>query len=715
MKPFFKLQFILFGAALLWLLPCPGYAYSPDAFRPDYQEADQGATGHGRSIKAYVDRIGTDNTTLLLTNKAGRASTTYTLSTSETIPSNITLKFERGAILSIDSGKTLTFAEGAGLYADPHAQCFSGSGAVAGLTKAYPQWWGASNSETSTSDESAIESAIASIRAGGTVFFFEGSQYYKIADAVTISKALTLEGQGEASEIRQATSNKGGFHITASNVTIKNLKLYGPQYATEKASEIAIYAYGADKDNYIANINLENCIIQNWGKHGIALSFVEDFQVNQCTIDDIYYAGIITLSARRGVIDKANVNNITGSPNAYGITLTRTGGAALTTYPRSSDITVSKAIVRGVSNWHGLDTHAGERISFVDCKVYDCKHGIYVTASTGASGNSEYAPFDCHVADCTVDSGVTNGSLHCGIEFYGSYTGGAVQEKATGSITDCLVRNCGDEDSATGFALGFGTTQGLVVKGNVIINPSPMGIYFYHNNHGFNISHNTIVDAWSDSLGAGTTYGIRAYPGGDGNNTGYIGDNSFSKDSDGTHSAATRLFETAIGIGNDSGNKIVLGPNYSEAATYREDAGDKCQMGKTGTFSTDGTGEDILGSTVIQGDTVGIKQTIHVVAAGQITGANGNKTVKFYFGAYSFTVHPAANDTEDWRCYVTIQRSASAVQRITCLGIHGTTVVHESSTDGSEDMTGDVTMKVTGECADAGDTITSKIWDVRIQ
>lgn len=68
---------------------------------------------------------------------------TYKISTSITIPSNVSLYFVNGAMLSPDSGDTVTINGPieAGLW-----QIFTGNGTISGSMKVdqvYPQWWGA--------------------------------------------------------------------------------------------------------------------------------------------------------------------------------------------------------------------------------------------------------------------------------------------------------------------------------------------------------------------------------------------------------------------------------------------------------------------------------------------------------------------------------------------------------------------------------------------
>lgn len=77
-------------------------------YYPEPSAADQGATSNG-SLKYWVDLIGSDEATVVFGHKGiDGSTTTYTFSTSITVPSNIRIVVEKGARLSTGSGKTIT-------------------------------------------------------------------------------------------------------------------------------------------------------------------------------------------------------------------------------------------------------------------------------------------------------------------------------------------------------------------------------------------------------------------------------------------------------------------------------------------------------------------------------------------------------------------------------------------------------------------------------
>ena len=126
-------------------------------YYPDYTAADQGVTGDSNTIKYYVDQIGTDVATIVLQRGPVGTTTTYTLTTAETIPQNITLKFEDGAVL--DGAGILTHN---GSIEANMRQIFGVSFNIIGSTQvkeAYPEWWGAIANDA-TDDTDAIQAAV---------------------------------------------------------------------------------------------------------------------------------------------------------------------------------------------------------------------------------------------------------------------------------------------------------------------------------------------------------------------------------------------------------------------------------------------------------------------------------------------------------------------------------------------------------------------------
>jgi hypothetical protein len=156
----------------------------------DATEADQGATGNGRSIKALVDDIGASkNAVICLLHSGSGNSTTYTLTTSETISSNIVLRIEPGAI--IDGAGTLTIN---GPFEAGHYQVFGSSITVSFgngvLHHALAEWWGAI-ADSSTDSATAINAALTAFR---HVRLLQGT--YIIDDTINIGNRRVLEGSG---------------------------------------------------------------------------------------------------------------------------------------------------------------------------------------------------------------------------------------------------------------------------------------------------------------------------------------------------------------------------------------------------------------------------------------------------------------------------------------------------------------------------------------
>jgi hypothetical protein len=112
-------------------------------------------------------------------------------------PADRLLDIRPGGIITT-TGHTLTFTvqPRIGNY-----QAFAGTGAVAGLTEAYPEWFGAAADGT-TDDSDAIEAAIASLTAGG-ILRYQAKSY---AQNVVVAQCnISIRGAG-----RSSTAAKGG-------------------------------------------------------------------------------------------------------------------------------------------------------------------------------------------------------------------------------------------------------------------------------------------------------------------------------------------------------------------------------------------------------------------------------------------------------------------------------------------------------------------------
>jgi hypothetical protein len=600
----------------------------------------------------------------------------YTLSANTTLSAK-NVYVVQGTVITT-TGYTLTLS--GSLSAGPY-QIFSGTGTVTGLRHAYPEWFG--------TDHDAFDKAIA---ASSIVELTASS--YTITDEITANSSSTIFSNRK-SEIIQSTSNTGAIDITASNVKIRGIKFTGPQYATAQTNENAIHAYGADSSNYITGIEITDCEMDTWGYTGILFKYVSDYRIVNPRITNVYSAGISMQSSILGSIVNEYINNVIGTPYAYGVSFTRADNDSLVTEPRSGYTTVIGGSINNVINWEGLDTHGGEHLTFIGVSGYGNKYAIGIGSAKNTAGDSTFAPLDINIVGGEWDSGVTDGTAYYGLAFVG-VSGGQL---ATGNVKGLRLKGYGN-DANPGGAVYTYSTDGVSFDID-IINPATYGYDITSESKGTKIS-GIIQDVWSE---VGTVpMGIRFVSG---DNTALLDGIHFVSSS----KSATYKNGEAIRIGNIAGNVIRLGTNFNNGFTrYLNDAGDKANRGVTG-LSTSGTGEDTIATTTYAANTIGNQGRITIRAAGTKTGANGNKTLKFYFGSSSVTFHAAANNTNDWRFEAMISNNATGSQSVTWTGWDGATPLQGYEV-WTEDTTAAVEMKITGECANASDAITQGVWNI---
>jgi len=132
--------------------------------------------------------------------------------------------------------------------------------------------------------------------------------------------------------------------------------------------------------------------------------------------------------------------------------------------------------------------------------------------------------------------------------------------------------------------------------------------------------------------------------------------------------------------------------------------------------TTDGTGEDDLASHSITAGLLSSNGGIKIKAAGTISGANDAKTIKLHFGASSWTIiSAAAGDETDWIVNAEAYNTATNAQRIRWQGIESDGTLTTGYETAAIDTTAAVTLKFTGECANASDTITQTMFQVNLE
>lgn len=241
--------------------------YAANTYYVDASEADQGAAGSGRSLKDIIDAVGTSQSAMLVFSHSGSGNTTtYTVGTSETVPSNFRLQIEEGAILSIATGVTLTING----YVDSgprHIFTCTGTGAVSfgegSVERVYPEWWGNNTTPGTTDMTAEIQAALVAVPSGNVVWL---SPYrYTVSSTLTISKYLKIFGEGRrygGSEIECLTASDTVFSVEYGSCVFRDFGIkgdvaYGASAGTVVGIDV-IGSAGAAGYAYDGDLTLEN-------------------------------------------------------------------------------------------------------------------------------------------------------------------------------------------------------------------------------------------------------------------------------------------------------------------------------------------------------------------------------------------------------------------------------------------------------------------------
>lgn len=373
--------------------------------------------------------------------------------------------------------------------------------AVGRVTASDPQPISAENtSVTLDADHDSLEAALAATPTGGVL---EITRPHTRDAEFKIDRSVTVRFRATG-EILITSTSADAIVIAADRIRLEDPVLSGT--GGDSAGEGSGIRGAATASEPYVGLQILRPRIREFSMCGIYLEHIYGFMICDVDISRCGYAGVLLLSAINGTVLRGTVRDIlqpTGFVNSYGVAVTRqTAGNIDSVSPRSRDVTVEGLTIDGVSKWEGLDTHAGENITFRGNAVYRAFRGIAVVGSKGVPDGptgTVYAPVNCTVVDNIVSFGRTDGTGERGIVFAGaSDEPGVFRELATGRISGNTVSDYGTESSPNGAALQLYATAGVSVSDNTVVRPGYAGLDFNHDNQGAKASGNTVIDAWSN-------------------------------------------------------------------------------------------------------------------------------------------------------------------------------------------------------------------------
>lgn len=233
----------------------------------------------------------------------------YTISSDVTIPSNITLAFERGGYFYTADNVTVTL-DGCKVESVPQS-IFGGDGLYKGHSpsEAYMMWLGASGNGKNCSDR--VQMAVDIF---DTVKLTNGTSSWSF-DNINITKPVSIIGEGSVRVTIYHSSKKNTFNISSDNVTFRNLAIAG----NANCKDSAVFYFDTSKCS-MSNILIDNC---TGSSNGYAVkdaengkNHVSNFTMTSSNFSVNYNEGIYITDFSSGIVFKdVVINNVPGPGN----------------------------------------------------------------------------------------------------------------------------------------------------------------------------------------------------------------------------------------------------------------------------------------------------------------------------------------------------------------------------------------------------------------
>lgn len=349
-----------------------------------------------QSLQSAITSIGSQTRTLSLPDG------TYRISSNLTIPPNITMKPEPGAVFNIANGITLTIN---GPFEAGLCQKFScqGTGRVVfgtgAVKEVYPEWWATNRTPGTTDMTMALNAALLAVPANGKVVIQDTS--YGISHTIILVKAVNICGAGVAYQDR----NGGMVGPTLNWIGGANPVISIVQQAGINLSNLLIQCNG--KATY--GINVDRMSASTWRNVLVESPTVmcvnlytnpayQDDNVNFNRFEKLNLRGPIGLT-----LDSANNSVGDCCLNSFeDLQITYTGVAGLQVFGADSNWFYNTYMYRNSGTGVGLHMGNGARDNFF---IYLCTTGG-AQIDAPISGASPYWTNTCIGYDLSNSGGV---------------------------------------------------------------------------------------------------------------------------------------------------------------------------------------------------------------------------------------------------------------------------------------------------------------------
>ena len=358
-------------------------------------------------------------------------------------------------------------------------------------------------------DTTALQAALNATAAAGVLYLPPGQ--YRTTGPLNWPSGVTIEGRGLASLV--VTGNYSALTVGpgAADGWIRGVRFVGTMPTTGVATKAAQCGINIDATaaQRATGMRVENCSFEGLEYIALRAKHAYRLRVTGCTFDNYGYAGVgmyspsdTEVQGNRFAGTGALPSYASNSYAAFASIYEPDGDIGGPSNPRPSDVTFISNTVRN-QQWEGLDTHAGQRISFIGNVFVDCPGNAI--ACVGIDTASPLGCVDITIAnnEITGPSG-PQGVARAGIILRGQSSATPGAERCTGTITGNVMKWVGDADSTVSGGILVANGQGVVVASNVIIEPRSNGI-IAQDSIGTVIQGNTVRDVWKT---AGTSSGF---------------------------------------------------------------------------------------------------------------------------------------------------------------------------------------------------------------